>query len=65
MDSITVENNAATLKTDNNGKTIELSSNTAIVSYTLTSDDCNKINSGGGIALRGFGVKITSVSLIK
>ena len=68
MDSITVSNGTAVLENANpetDGKNITLSSDSAIVSYTLTSDDCSKINSNGGIALRGFGVKITSVSLIK
>lgn len=68
MGAISVENNAAVLEnasSENDGKNITLSSDSAIVSYTLTSDDCSKINSGGGIAFRGFGVKITSVSLIK
>lgn len=68
MNSISVENNAAEVENANpetDGKNITVNADSAIVSYTLTSDDCNKINSGGGIALRGFGVKITSVSLIK
>ena len=68
MNSISVENNAAELENANpetDGKNIKVNADSAIVSYTLTSDDCSKINSSGGIALRGFGVKITSVSLIK
>lgn len=68
MNSISVENNAAELENADpatDGKNITVNADRAIVSYTLTSDDCSKINSGGGIALRGFGVKITSVSLIK
>ena len=68
MDSITVENNAAVLENaspENDGKNITLSSNTAIVSYTLTADDASKINAAGGIALRGYGVKLTSLALSK
>lgn len=68
MDSITVENNAAVLENaspENDGKNITLSSNTAIVSYTLTADDASKINAAGGIALRGYGVKLVSVALSK
>ncbi len=68
MNSISVENNAVEVENANpetDGKNIKVNADSAIVSYTLTSEDCNKINSSGGIALRGFGVKITSVSLIK
>ena len=69
MDSINVDpSNSATLETANpttDGKNITLTADNAVVSYTLTADDCTKINSAGGIALRGFGVKIAGVSLVR
>ena len=50
---------------DGRGKNISLKADSAIVYYKLTADDASKINAAGGIVLRGYGVKITSVSLIK
>ena len=50
---------------DGKGKNISLKADSATVYYKLSSDDASKINAAGGIVLRGYGVKITSVSLIK
>lgn len=68
MGAISVENNAAVLENANptsGGKNITLSSDSAIVSYTLTADDASKINAADGILLCGHGVKLVSVALSK
>ena len=48
---------------DGKGKNISLSGDASTVSYTLTSADCEKINSAGGIVILGYGVKINNASL--
>lgn len=48
---------------DGRGKNISLSSDSATVSYTLTSGDCEKIKAAGGISICGYGVKISSVQV--
>lgn len=50
---------------DGKGKNISLKANSAEVYYSLTSDDCTKISSAGGIEINGYGVKIQGFTLIK